>query len=210
VPLIAHRRVALRLVAGVAVAALVLPAALLPVAGPALADQSPAASLIEKTAAQVIELIKTTKGAERQAGIKQVLETDFDLNYMGRSALGTHWAKATPDQQQRFLKAAATAEAHAYSERFGQYGGQTLTIGRVMTRPGGVSIVDSKLSQSNGEPINIQWEVRNEGQGPRITDVKIEGVSMVMTRRSDFNSYIQNHGGQVESLINELESRAKH
>jgi phospholipid transport system substrate-binding protein len=128
---------------------------------------------------------------------------------MGRSALGTHWNKATPEQQQRFLKAAASAEAHAYSERFGQYGGQTLTIGRVSTRSDGASIVDSKLNQSNGQPINIQWEVRNEGQGPRITDVKIEGVSMVITRRSDFNSYIQNHGGKVEALIDELEARAK-
>ena len=31
---------------------------------------------------------------------------------------------------------------------------------------------------------------------------------MVMTRRSDFNSYIQNNGGTVEPLINELEARA--
>ena len=32
---------------------------------------------------------------------------------------------------------------------------------------------------------------------------------MVMTRRSDFNSYISNHGGKVEPLIDELEARAK-
>ena len=69
-------------------------------------------------------------------------------------------------------------------------------------------MVDSKLNQSNGQPIVIQWEVRESGQGLRITDVKIEGVSMVMTRRSDFNSYIQNNGGKVEPLINELEARA--
>jgi phospholipid transport system substrate-binding protein len=31
---------------------------------------------------------------------------------------------------------------------------------------------------------------------------------MIMTRRSDFNSYIQSHGGTVEPLITELESRA--
>ena len=31
---------------------------------------------------------------------------------------------------------------------------------------------------------------------------------MVMTRRSDFNSYIQNHGGKVDALIQELEARA--
>jgi len=32
---------------------------------------------------------------------------------------------------------------------------------------------------------------------------------MVMTRRSDFNSYISSHGGAVEPLIQELEKRAK-
>ena len=31
---------------------------------------------------------------------------------------------------------------------------------------------------------------------------------MVMTRRSDFNSYIQSNGGKVEPLIEELEKRA--
>jgi phospholipid transport system substrate-binding protein len=177
--------------------------------GPAAADQDPAAQLIQQTAARVIELIKTTTGEAREAGIKQVLESDFDLDYMGRSALGVHWNQATPQQRERFLKAAASAEAHAYAERFGRYGGQTLTVGRVTKRGNGITIVYSKLNHSDGEPISIQWEVRNAGQGPRIVDVKIEGVSMVMTRRSDFNSYIQNHGGKVEALIDELEARAK-
>jgi phospholipid transport system substrate-binding protein len=45
--------------------------------------------------------------------------------------------------------------------------------------------------------------------GLRITDVKVEGVSMVMTRRSDFNSYIQTNGGKVQPLIDELEARAR-
>ena len=72
-----------------------------------------------------------------------------------------------------------------------------------------MSVVDSKLSQTNGQPINIQWEVRDTGQGLRITDVKIEGVSMVMTHRSDFNSYISGHGGKVGPLIDELEAKAK-
>ena len=31
---------------------------------------------------------------------------------------------------------------------------------------------------------------------------------MDMTRRSDFNSYIQNNGGKVEALVQELEARA--
>jgi phospholipid transport system substrate-binding protein len=175
---------------------------------PARAADEPAAQVIQKAAAEVIELVKNTSGAPREAGIRDVLMRYFDLPYMGRAALATHWDATSPDQRERFLKAVISAEARAYSERFGQYGGQTLAITRVSARPNGSSVVDSKLNQSNGQPIAIQWEVRDSGQGLRITDVKIEGVSMVMTRRSDFNSYIQNNGGKVDALIRELEARA--
>jgi phospholipid transport system substrate-binding protein len=178
-------------------------------AAPVQAADGPAAQLIERTAGEVIELIKTTTGAQREAGIRAVLVKYFDLPFMAQAALATHWNATNPEQRERFLKAVVSAEARAYAQRFGQYGGQTVIVSRVSTRPNGASVVDSKLNQSNGQPIAIQWEVRDSGQGLRITDVKIEGVSMVMTRRSDFNSYISSHGGKVEPLIDELETRAK-
>jgi phospholipid transport system substrate-binding protein len=194
------------------VAAVALVGAGLSVASrPAAAEQNSAAELIQQTVAQVLDLVMTKTGAAREAGILRILETYFDLNYMVRSSMGIHWNQATTEQRERFLKAAATAEAHAYARRFGQYGGQRLTVDRAapVTRGDGVSIVNSKLSQTDAEPIAIQWEVRNGGQGVRIVDVRIEGVSMVVTRRAEFNSFIQTHGGQVEPLINELEARTK-
>jgi phospholipid transport system substrate-binding protein len=199
VPLLACRRFVLSLAAGVAAAFVTLPA---------LAVDP--AQLIQSTATEVIDIIKkTTPGPARQAAIQRVLQTNFDLPYMGQTALGVNWAKANEAERARFLKAAESAEARAWSERFGQYGGQTLTVGKVTPRPNGLFIVDSQLTQTSGQPIKLQWEVRDAGRGPRITDAKVEGVSMVMTRRSDFNAYIQSHGGTVEPLITELESRAR-
>ena len=195
-PKLASRRVVLQLAATAAILSA------LPVAGPAIAADP--AQIVQSTAQQVIEIVKTKTGADRQAAILGVLQANFDMPAMGRSALGTHWNQATESERTRFLKAVATAEAKAYSERFGQYGGQTLTIGKVTPRANGVTIVDSRLNQTSGQPIKLEWEVR----GDRITDVKVEGVSMVMTRRSDFNSYIQNNGGKVEPLVLELEARA--
>jgi len=203
-----NRRNVLRLGAGAAAIALAGPG-LSVAARPAAAEQSSAAELIQRTAAQVLDLVMTKTGAAREAGILRVLETYFDLNYMVRSSLGIHWDRATPEQRERFLKAAASAEAHTYARRFGQYGGQSLTVDRAVpvTRGDGVSIVNSKLSQTDAEPIAIQWEVRTAGQGVRIVGVRIEGVSMVVTRRAEFNSFIQAHGGKVEPLIDELEAR---
>lgn len=179
-------------------------------APPAWAEGEPARQLIEKVAAEVIELIKNTRGAEREAGIRHVLETYFDMRYMGQSALATQWGRTTPDQKERYLRAVVTSEARAYNDRFSQYGGQTLAVTKVAERAKGVWMVDSKLNQTNGEPINIQWEVRDSGQGLRITDVRIEGVSMVQTKRSEFSSFISSHRGEVEPLIQELETRAAH
>ena len=195
-PMLASRRVVLQLVAASAILST------LPAIAPAIAADP--AQLVQSTAQQVIDIVKTKTGAARQAAILGVLQSSFDMPAMGRSALGTHWNQATESERARFQKAVATAEAKAYSERFGQYGGQTLTVGKVTPRANGVMIVDSRLNQTSGQPIKLEWEVRND----RITDVKVEGVSMVMTRRSDFNSYIQNNGGKVEPLVRELEARA--
>ena len=76
------------------------------------------------------------------------------------------------------------------------------------SRPNSVWIVDSLLSQAGGQPIRLEWEVRDNGRGPRIADVKIAGVSMFLTKRSEFDSYILNTGGTVEPLVKELEIRA--
>ena len=70
----------------------------------------------------------------------------------------------------------------------------------MVPRPDSVWIVDSFLSQASGLPIRLEWEVRDNGQGPRIADVKIEGVSIFLTRRSEFNSYILNNDGTVEPM----------
>jgi phospholipid transport system substrate-binding protein len=203
-----HRRNFLLLASGAA-ATFVGPG-LAVVSEQAAADQNTAADLIRRTAGRVLDLVMTKTGAAREAGILRVLETDFDLNYMARSALGKHWNQATPDQRERFLKAAANAEAHAYARRFGQYGGQTLTVdpSTPKMRGDGVSIVNSTLTQTDDEPLAIQWEVHNGGQGARIIDVRIGGVSMLVTRRAEYNSFIQAQGGKVEPLIAELEARA--
>lgn len=164
--------------------------------------------MIETVTAEVIEIAKTKTGADRQAAMRQVVEANFDLPYMGRSALGTHWNLASEQQRARFLAAVETSEARIYSERLGKVAGYTLIIGKVASQPNGVWIVDSRLNQTNGQPIKIEWEVRDAGQGLRIADVKVEGVSMFLTMRSDFNSYIQSNSGDVEPLIRALEARA--
>jgi ABC-type transporter MlaC component len=156
---------------------------------------------------QVIDVVKTMIGAS-QAAFREGLRNKFDWPYMGRLALGTHWNEASEQQRARFLAALETGEVRSYSERLGKLAGFTLTIAKVVSRPNSVWTVDSLLSHASGQSIKLEWEVRDNGQGPRIADVRIAGVSTFLTKRSEFNSYIMNNGGTVEPLVKELEARA--
>ena len=182
-------------------------AAALLLAQPVWAASDPS-QLVKGVTAQVIGIVKTKSGAPREAAFREVLRNNFDLPYMARLALGTHWNEASAQQRARFLAALETAEARAYSERLGKFAEYTLTIDNVVARPSSVWIVNASLSQASGQLIKLEWEVHDNGQGPRIADVKVSGVSMSQIKRSEFNSYIQNNGGTVEPLVQQLEARA--
>ena len=198
-PLLACRRLAFRLAAGAAVAL---------AAAPALAAD-PAAELVSATAAQAIDIIKTTTGAaapgrDPAGPADQVRPALHGADGAGHP-LGQGHARAAgplregrprPPRPRPTASASASMPARrspSARRRPGPTASSSSTAGS--TRP------TASPSSSNGRSASSR-------PGLRITDVKIEGVSMVMTRRSDFNSYIQQNGGKVQPLIDELEARA--
>jgi phospholipid transport system substrate-binding protein len=164
--------------------------------------------LIESMVTEISEIARTKMGADRLAAMRQVVQNNFDLPYLGRSALGTYWNRVSEQQRARFLAAVEAAEARAYSERLGRRAGYSVTISNVKSRPNRAWIVDSRLNQTGSQSINIEWEVHEGGQGLRIRDVKVEGISMATVMRADYNSYILSNLGDVEPLVKALEARA--
>ena len=164
---------------------------------------------VKAVTAAVQHLPPKASTATREGAIRQVLHDDFDLAFAARQALGAHWEAATPDQRARFVAALETSEAKAYGERLGMLQGATLVVDRIAPKGAGAWTVDSSVDAvADLPPLKISWDVRDTGQGPRIVDVKVAGVSLFMTRRSEFNAVIQQSGGAIEPLVAQLEARA--
>jgi phospholipid transport system substrate-binding protein len=164
--------------------------------------------LIESMTSEVVEIARTKAGAERQAAMRQIVQDNFDLSYMGRSALGSYWNQASEQQRARFLAAVEVSEVRTYGERLGKYASYSVTVGQVKPRSGSAWIVDSRLNQSGGQPVHIEWEVHESDRGLRIGDVKVEGISLALIMRTDYSAYILSNSGQVEPLVRKLEARA--
>ena len=142
----------------------------------------------------------------REARFRGLLRQGFDLPFIGRFALGRHWRRATAEQQNDYLEVFGDYVLQTYSSRLGGYAGETMTI--VAERPAGErdSLVQTEIARPRGPPISAEWRVRVIEGEYRIIDITIEGISMAVTKRSEFSAVIQSHG--IDGLIAALRMRA--
>jgi phospholipid transport system substrate-binding protein len=65
----------------------------------------------------------------------------------------------------------------------------------------------STIQQPDGHPIAVNWRVSGTPGHYRITDVVVDGVSMVITQRQEFASVIEDGGGSITTLITQLREK---
>ena len=71
-------------------------------------------------------------------------------------------------------------------------------------------LVSSEIIRTNGQaPARVDWLLTPQGGTYKINDVRVEGVSMATTERSEFASVIQRNGGQVQGLITALRQKTE-
>lgn len=142
---------------------------------------------------------------QREANFRVLLSRGFDMEFIGRFVLGQYWRTATPEQQADYLQAFNDYVLQVYSARLGGYAGETLTV--VSERAAGEKdmMVNTRIDRPSGPPLEAQWRVRDTAGQPRIIDVTVAGVSMVVTQRDEFAAVVQRQ--KVAGLIDVLRAR---
>jgi phospholipid transport system substrate-binding protein len=153
-------------------------------------------------------LLMTMKNARklgesgRYATLAPVVDTVFDLPAMARLAVGPRWDTLTPTQQQRITTAFGRYVAATYADRFNSYSGQQLEVTGGEPYADGV-IVETKILRASGEPVTINYMMRQHQGVWQISDVYLDGtISQLATQRSEFHSILVREG--VEGLISAL------
>ena len=93
------------------------------------------------------------------------------------------------------------------AERFGMYNGQEVKFYSERPAQGNNQVfVESSIS-SKDKPIQVIWRVREKDGKYSVLDIIVEGVSMTLTYRNEYTSYLQNH--TINDLIAELNKQAE-
>jgi phospholipid transport system substrate-binding protein len=151
-------------------------------------------------------------GAVNEQELLAVLDGGTDLTLLGRLVLGRYWRDANPQQRTTYLHLFRRYMAQTFVQRLRQYVGNdphqpAPDFQVIASRPvGNLDIlVQSRVLPTGTQPLRVDWRLRDRPDGPVVIDLIIEGISLLVTQRSEFAAVLERAG--VDGLLAELNAR---
>ena len=186
---------------------LVLVAAFALHAMPAAAQSDPAGAFVQKLANDTINLLKSqAKGAARDQAFRDLMAKGIDVDFLGKQALARYWKTATEAERQQYQTIFQDYMLRTITSRLARFEQETLKVTGTAKGPKEDTIVSSQVI-GKGEPIQMDWQVRTLGGALKIIDVKIEGISMLITTREEFGGIVSQKGmsGLLDAMKGKIE-----
>ena len=171
-------------------------------AAPPVVNPADAVAFMNQLWDRAVEVLnKKSDPALRQERFRQLFHADFDSAGIARFVLGRYWRDASEEEQKDFVKLFEDYVVFVYTARLSNFGGQDFKIRGSRSDGDGVMVSTDVFSPGGSSPLKIDWRLVSDNGTYKINDVIVEGVSMLVTQRSEFASVVQRNGGQVRGLL---------
>ena len=142
-----------------------------------------------------------------RAALGDVLRRHIDIPLIARAALGPAWRGASPAERARFRTAFDGYLVSTIARRLQGTADMRLTVIGVTGAGTKDSLVKTRVHRTAGVPVEAVWRVRTDPAGPKVIDIAIAGVSLVLTSRGEFASVVRRAG--IDGLIQRLRAKAE-
>ncbi|MBC8337596.1 MAG: ABC transporter substrate-binding protein [Rhodospirillales bacterium] len=170
-----------------------------------------AKTFIEALTADAITMLtgKDISREERAKRFRVLMNKNFSIKGIAKFVLGRQLRKASEDQKKKYLKLYEDLMVATYADRFAKYSGERLLVKRSEVRGKKDAIVYTTMvkAKNAADPLKVDWRVRAKGDTFTIVDVMVEGISMIMTQKSEFSSFMKTSGGNFDTFLEELKKR---
>jgi phospholipid transport system substrate-binding protein len=169
-------------------------------------------ALVKRTAEDVMAIVKSD--GDIQAGnhakifalAEEKILPNFNFVRVSRLVLGKNWTRATPEQRADFQKEFRTLLLRTYATALSKYQDQTIEFLPLrMVDDAKTASVKTKIIQSGGQPIAVDYSLAREEDAWKVYDIVIEGVSLVTNYRGQFSQEVRKNG--LDSLIVKLTNK---
>ena len=186
------------------------------IGGSARAQPSDAEAVVQDLAQQVWALLER-HDLDRHSRLDElagVLESRTDVDLLSRLVLGRYWRLMSDEQRtgyQELFRAVVMRDLATRLDRYASDASGSVDDHFQIVGGSGVSdddvVVRSRVIREAGKPVTVDWRLRQRPDGPVIIDLVIEGVSLLVSQRSEFASVIER--SDMDGLLAELRARAQ-
>ncbi len=136
-----------------------------------------------------------------------IIDDSIDSDWISRFVLGKNYKSISDENRTRFSKLYRDFMINTYGPKFKNYNGRKFDVTDVNEQNGFFVAKAEFLPRDSNVPINVDFRVKERGGKLVILDFIAEGVSLIETQRSEFNSAISQKG--VDQFLIDLEARVK-
>lgn len=180
---------------------------------PVRAEGSPApVAVVEDTTSRVIAVLKqpTLPTEEKRRQVEQIVYQTVDFETLCRLVLARNWSRLSPEQQAEFTAEFKKHLSLTYARNVEGYKNEKVVIAGSREETRGDWTVRTRIVRENGEPIDVDYRLRERDGSWRIIDVVIEGVSLVSNFRSQFQGIVANEGpARLLDLLREKNAKGE-
>jgi phospholipid transport system substrate-binding protein len=139
---------------------------------------------------------------DKEKRISKIVTPIFDFPLMAKLALGRkHWPKFNPPQREKFTRLFTERLKRSYWEKIALYKDEKVLF-KPKTQKKNTIYIPSELIHED-KKVAILYKLRKVDKRWKIYDVEIQGVSILLTYRSQFDEILRR--GTVEDLLSRLE-----
>lgn len=144
---------------------------------------------------------------EKRKQIIAVIDNVIDSDWIARFVLSKNYRLANDVQKEEFRKLYREFMINTYGPKFKNYNGRKFTVNQVVIQQSFYVAKAEFLPRDSNVPISVDFRVKEKDGKLVILDFIAEGVSLIETQRSEFNSAISQSG--MEQFLKNLQARVE-
>jgi phospholipid transport system substrate-binding protein len=175
-------------------------------------DPTWAAAFVRRIGNEIVGLVTASDppGAREQR-LQSFIDRVVDVEGTARFCLGRFWRQATAAQQQDYVALFHAVLVRAVLSRINSvpqgHNDVHVTVDRAEAHADSI-YVPTTVQRSGSPPFRVTWVISDDPNNPRIIDVLAEGTSLRITVRSDYYSFLDRHGDNINALLEALRRQA--
>ena len=150
---------------------------------------------------------ESLNASQKNIQFTELVMSSIDMNLISKFVLSKYWKLATDDQKKAYLAAFKQYFISSYANKLDQYSGEKVVIVSSNAAKKFV-IVKSNIVRDGTDTLKIEldWRLLTRDGQTKIIDLSIEGISLIIAQREEFQSFLANNDNSLDALINKLNS----